>query len=410
MQNYKTLMLGSVAASALLLGATATPALADNVEIGHKGSKFYIQSKDGKWSAIPGGQIQVKYEYFSREERDDVTQFATRRVRFGVAGRAGSKNLTYKMSFDLSTNSSAGIDGDGFTTVFDTFLNYKFSNAMQFRGGTWKQRFTEHHSASSAKGQFVDRNRGTANRLRMDRDTGIGIHGKLFKMLSYEATVVNGNTRKSPDSNLNQSYHAHVRLEPFGSYGTPYEGDFKGSKKLKLQVAAAYFFKNDVTFSTRGNDNSFLSQAGSGDIRAFAFGTGFKWMGFELYGEYAQKRYFDSDVKDLVGLSDKVAGSKAVAWSVQASYFLIPKKWAVAGRWEYFNDNTKTNNFDNATVGTYNTGINDEHRYGLATSYYLNGHQHKLVADWNRIDDYGAASDGGTRTDDQFRLQWQVQF
>jgi hypothetical protein len=43
MKNYKTVMLGSVATSALLLGSVAitSPALAKNVEVGHKkGSKF----------------------------------------------------------------------------------------------------------------------------------------------------------------------------------------------------------------------------------------------------------------------------------------------------------------------------------------------------------------------------------
>ena len=112
MQNYKTLMLGSVATSALLLGSVATPALADsNVEVGHKKGGFYLQTKDGKWSAIPGAQIQITYTFNSREERDDVTEFASRRVRFGVSGRAGSKKLSYGLSFELSTDSSAGQDG-----------------------------------------------------------------------------------------------------------------------------------------------------------------------------------------------------------------------------------------------------------------------------------------------------------
>ncbi|MEQ8165394.1 MAG: porin, partial [Alphaproteobacteria bacterium] len=202
MQNYKTLMLGSVATSVLLLGATVTPALADNVEVGHKKGKFYLQTKDGKWSVIPGAQVQINYTFNAREERDSETQFAARRVRFGVAGRAGSKSLTYNISFDISTNSSAAQDGDPGVAIFNSYLNYKFSNALQVRGGVWKQRFTEYHSASSGKTQFVDRNRGTANRLRMDRDTGLGVRGKLFKMLSYEATIINGNSRKEADSNL----------------------------------------------------------------------------------------------------------------------------------------------------------------------------------------------------------------
>jgi hypothetical protein len=421
MNNYKTLMLGSVATSALLLGAAAPAFAESNVEVGHKGENFYIKSKDGKWSMIPGAQIQITYTFNSREEQDDVTEFAARRVRFGVAGKAGHKNLSYGVTLEISTNSEAGQDGDATIAIFDSYLNYKFSNALQVRAGTWKQRFTEYHSNSSGKTQFVDRNRGTSNRLRMERDTGLGIRGKVFKMLSYEATIVDGNTRKAPASNLNQSYHAHVRLEPFGSFGAPYEGDIKSSKKLKMQVAAAYFFKDNVTFSTRGNDNSFLSAAGTGDIVGMAFGAGFKWMGFGLYGEYAQKRYHDSEYKDKVAtagvggaLSDKVPGAKSVGWNIEGSYFLIPKKWSVAGRWEYFNDNTRNKGYVGTTKGVQDTGINDEHRFGIATSYFFNGHAHKLMADWVRIQDHGAATAtgnvGGTREEDRFRLQWQARF
>ena len=65
MKNYKTVMLGSVATSALLLGAAAitTPALAKNVEVGHKKGSFYLKTKDGKFSVITGAQMQIIYIY-----------------------------------------------------------------------------------------------------------------------------------------------------------------------------------------------------------------------------------------------------------------------------------------------------------------------------------------------------------
>lgn len=412
MKSYKTLMLGSAATSALLLGAAVAPAYsASNVEVGHKKGHFYIKTKDGKFSVIPGAQIQAQYTYRNNEEGEDVTQFAARRVRFGVKGRGGHKKLTYSVTLEISTNSEAGQDGDANIAIFDSYLNWKFANALQLRAGTWKQRFTEYHSNSSGKNQFVDRNRGTANRLRMERDTGLGIRGKLFKMLSYEATILDGNTRKAPSANANQSWHAHVRVEPFGGFGAPYEGDIKNSKKLKVQVAAATYYKDHVTFSTRGNQNSFISKAGKANIYAWTVGAGLKWRGFGLYGEYAWMNMMDGQVtptaSDATG--QKTAGARAQAWNIEASYFLIPKKWSVAGRWEYLDENMSDK--DHQTGATnFNGGLDDEHRYGIATSYFIHGQAHKLVFDWVREDDHGAASDGGTLTDDEFRLFWQVRF
>jgi len=421
MKNYKTLMLGSVATSALLLGAAAitSPALAKNVEVGHKKGKFYLQTKDGKFSIIPSAQFQMLYTYQDNDNertghaKDSETSFSARRVRFGVGGRAGNKKLTYRMTMEVSTNSEAAVDGDGGMAIFDSYLQWKFSKALALRVGTWKQRFTESHSNSSGKLQFVDRARGMGNNGRMERDTGLGIRGKVAKMLNYELSIINGNTRKAPDANANHSYHAHLRVEPFGSFGSPYEGDIKNSKKLKVQVAGAAYFKDNVTFSTRGNQNTFISLAGKADIFGWTVGAGMKWRGFGLYGEFTEANLRDADTKGIS--ATKIARERLRAWNIEASYFLIPKKWAVAGRWEYHNNNTRSATGGGATVANGNgAGLDDETRFGIATSYYFRGHAHRITADWIQIQD----ADGGTNSagntvqaeDNRFRIQWQTRF
>ncbi len=419
MKSYKTLMLGSVATSALLLGAVSTPVLAQNVDVGHKGGAFYLKTKDGKFSVLPSAQIQVRYTYVNVDSGsgdDDISEVTARRVRFGVGGRAGSKNLTYKITFDISTNSSSQEDGDAGTGIFDSYLNYKFNNALQLRAGIWKQKFTEGHSASTSKNQFVDRTDGDSA-VRADRDTGIGISGKLFKMLSYEAAVIGGNTRKSPDDNLNHSFTASLRLEPFGKYGTLYEGDIKNSKKLKLQLSAGGIIKNDVTFSTRGNKNTFISLAGAADVYGWTTGAGVKWRGFSLAGEYSIIKMQDaSGNKGAEGpnAGTKVAGETIKAWNLQASYFVLPKKWSIAGRWEYrnLNSNAKNHRSSGATIANARTSSDALVSYGLGTSYFIRGQAHKIQADWlrfNDVDGGGDNSDSGSHNN-QFRVQWQVRF
>jgi hypothetical protein len=422
MKNYKTVMLGSVATSALLLGAAAvtTPALAKNVEVGHKKGSFYLKTKDGKFSVITGAQIQMNYEYRDNDSEritdanSSETGFSARRVRFGVKGRAGHKKLTYRVSMNITTNSEADQDGDGGGfAIFDSYLQWKFAKSLNLRVGTWKQRFTESHSNSSGKLQMVDRARGTGNLGRMERDTGLGINGKLFKMLSYEAAVINGNTRKAPAANSNQSFVGSLKIEPFGNFGSAYEGDIKNSKKLKVMAMAAGFYKDNVTFSTRGNQNTFISLAGNADIAGWTVGAGMKWRGLGLYGEYVQQRFHDADTNINAG-TNKTPGEKLIAWNVEASYFIIPKKWSIAGRYERFNTNTKVTSTSNATQA--NAGQNGETRFGIGTSYFFRGHAHKIQADWIQEQSLSTGSTGfaGATTtdaeDNKFRIQWQTRF
>ena len=421
MKNYKTVMLGSVATSALLLGAAAitTPALAKNVEVGHKKGSFYLKTKDGKFSVITGAQMQIIYTYKDNDDErtgarnNSETSFAARRIRFGVKGRAGHKKLTYRVSMNLTTNSEADVDGDGGGfAIFDSYLQWKFSKALALRVGTWKQRFTESHSNSAGKLQMVDRARGTGNIGRVERDTGLGINGKLFKMLSYEASIINGNTRKSPDKNTNQSFVGSLKIQPFGKFGAAYEGDIKNNKKLKVMAAVAGFYKDNVTFSTRGNQNTFIELAGNADIVGWTVGGGVKWRGFGLYGEYVEQRFHDANNGDGNPNTIKIPGEKLQAYNIEASYFLIPKKWSVAGRYERFMVNTRANDQNMATVA--NQGPDGEYRYGIGTSYFIRGQAHKIVADWIRTHDVGGGKDStgaSTNVDDNtFSIQWQTRF
>ena len=433
MKNYKTVMLGSVATSALLLGSVAitSPALAKNVEVGHKKGSFYLKTKDGKFSVITGAQIQIQYEYNARgedraagvagvEDDTNTTSFTARRVRFGVKGRAGHKKLTYRVSMNISTNSDADQDGDGGGfAIFDSYLQWKFAKSLALRAGTLKQRFTEAHSNSSGKMQMVEAPRGTQNVARMERDTGLGINGKLFKIMSYELAVINGNTRKSDAANSNQSFVGSVQLEPFGKFGAAYEGDMKNSKKLKVKVMAAAFYKDNVTFSTRGNQNTFISMAGEADIHGWTVGAGAKWRGFGLFGEYVTQRFIDATDDPTGAAGTKISGERLVAWNIEGSYFIIPKKWSIAGRYEYHNLNTMSNNGGNNPAANQangrNRGLDDETRFGMGTSYFFRGHAHKIVAQWEQIQDHDGkvnATSGAneTSTDNIFRVQWQTRF
>ncbi len=139
MTNYKGLLLGLVADSVSALGALVTPAQADGSAIfGHKKGNFYLKSKDGNFSILPGFSIQVDYnaaiteDSFTAASRADTRVFTVRRGRVATKGHAGSPNLTYAMSFNITTN-TAPVAG-----IFDTNVNYKFIPKVQIRSGQFE--------------------------------------------------------------------------------------------------------------------------------------------------------------------------------------------------------------------------------------------------------------------------------
>ena len=87
----------------------------------------------------------------------------------------------------------------------------------------------------------------------------------------------------------------------------------------------------------------FISLAGNADIVGWTVGGGVKWRGFGLYGEYVEQRFHDANNGDGNPNTTKIPGEKLQAYNIEASYFLIPKKWSVASRYERFMVNTRAN-------------------------------------------------------------------
>ncbi len=229
MTNYKGLLLGSVAASVLAAGALVTPAQADGSAVfGHKKGKFYAKSKDGNFSFLPGFNIQVDYsaniteDSFVAASRADVRRFTVRRGRASVKGRAGSPNLTYGISWDITSNTGTT------NGIFDTKVNYKFIPEIQVMAGQFKPIGSPVDNGGSSSSWLVDDPNGTTggSSIAPSREVGVMIHGKVAKVLQYELTVSNGQGFRGATASEESGWGLGIRYEPFGRYGIWVEPDY----------------------------------------------------------------------------------------------------------------------------------------------------------------------------------------
>jgi hypothetical protein len=413
MTNYKGLLLGSVAASVLAAGALVTPAQADGSAVfGHKKGKFYAKSKDGNFSILPGFNIQVDYnaairdDAFTAASRADTRRFNVRRGRAAIKGRAGSPNLTYAISFDVTTNTGTT------NGIFDTNVNYKFIPEVQVRAGQFKPIGSPVDNGGSSSSWLVDDPNGTTGggSIAPSREVGMAIHGKVAKVLQYELTVSNGQGFRGATASEESGWSFGIRYEPFGRYGNYTQPDYTAKNKLRMQVHAAV---KRVQGAQSGNGEvgvyAGLATAGEVDSLYWVGAVGMKYAGLALSGLYQHANMQTSD-------ENQNDGRRSYNWMLGASYMVVPKKIGIT-----MIHSVRDNDVAHGNAGNNNdTSVVDDdttiaRQWGVGAFYLFRGHAHKLHASWDRINtkvnlDETDGGDSNVQSDDTVKLRWQVQF
>jgi hypothetical protein len=415
MTNYKGLLLGSVAASVLAAGALVTPAQADGSAVfGHKKGKFYAKSKDGNFSILPGFNIQVDYsasiteDSFVAASRADNRRFTVRRGRAAIKGRAGSPNLTYGISFDVTTNTGTT------NGIFDTQVNYKFIPEVQVRAGQFKPIGSPVDNGGGSSSWLVDDPNGTTGggSIAPSREVGMAIHGKVAKVLQYELTVSNGQGFRGATASEESGWSFGIRYEPFGRYGNFVQPDYTAKNKLRMQVHAAVKKVQGVQ-SGNGEVGTYATTVNAGEANSLYWvgAVGMKYAGLALSGLY---QHANMQVGEDV--QNENNGRRSYNWMLGASYMVIPKKIGVTAIWS-----VRDNDVAHSNAGNNNDGsvIDDDttiaRQWGVGAFYLFRGHAHKLHASWDRVNTKVNAdeTDGGNgivQSDDTLKLRWQVQF
>lgn len=342
--------------------------LMERPKLGYK-KGFYFETAHKEFTMKMTGRIQMRYGYTDRdnvhdsEEEQDDSSFRLRRIRLKWGGRA-YKYFKYKIELALGKGKPA--------TVIDYWSEYDKLSYAKIRFGQWKVPFNRQRVVSSSKQQMIDR-ASAQDEFTMGRQIGTMVSGKLFnKKFEYYAGIFNGNGRGMKQNDNNEHlYIARVSWNPFGAYGKgigEMESDLAWSEKPKAHLSAA------IAFDGAADETIDLKRVGEitakeVDRTSIVAEYGLKYKGFSTNAEAYWRKYDGIDTSVI----DTNPSTKVIdrGFFVQGGYFLIPKKFEIAGRYSLVD-------FDNQRT----TDALRETAFGL--NWFFAGHNKKVQVNWIR--------------------------
>jgi phosphate-selective porin OprO/OprP len=291
--------------------------------------------------------------------------FRIRRVENQLAGWVYTKDIEYELEFAFQDQTSAVLN--------DVDMNFHVKDdLLQLQLGQFKVPFGRQELTSSFKQEFADRSI-VADQFEHSRDVGFMAFGQTEKArFAYAAGLFNGGGRgRFVNDNTKYMYDARVMFQPWGDVAFS-EADFESAGHPLLAVGLQ-FEDNDARGATAGNDEL---------QRTWGIDTALKYKGLYVLGEWFARH----DVPETGGVYD------SGGWHAQVGYFLVGRRFEVAGRW--------------ATVDP-DRGIDDDARreLGGVLNYFYNKHALKVQADVRRLEDLARDT-----VDHQVRVQAQVIF
>ncbi|MDA8640253.1 OprO/OprP family phosphate-selective porin [Flavobacteriaceae bacterium] len=331
------------------------------------------------------------------------SNFLVRRSRLKFSGFAYNPKLTYKLELGLSNRDISG--ASAFTSnapryILDAYIRWNFYKNFTLQAGQGKLPGNIERVISSGNLALVDRSL-LNSKFNIDRDLGIQFrhHFKLSENFIVKEifAISQGEGRNITKGNLGgHQYTSRIEVLPFGKFKS--KGDYKGAdldreQTPKLLVGVVYDVNNNAVKS-RSNMGSYL-ETNEGfyqtDINTLFFDTHFKYRGFSLMAEYANRDADDPIAKNednsLTGDVVNIGNST----NIQMGY-VTPSNLAITGRY--------TNvNFD--SIVSSNNKIT---QYTIGLSKYVAKHKLKVQTDLTYEDSVSSSNKL------VYRLQFDIHF
>lgn len=369
---------------------------------------FNLVGQDSTWTM----KIASRMQFLSTSTWDEGSDsgwvnpnqnFLVRRARLKFNGFAYTPKLKYKLELGLSNRDISG--ASDFTSnapryILDAVVMWNFYENLELWVGQTKLPGNIERVISSGNLQQVDRSL-LNSRFNIDRELGIQLrhHFNLSDnfLIREKFAISQGEGRNITSGNLGgHQYTARLELLPFGKFESKgeYSGsDLKREAKPKLMLAATYD-SNQNAVKNRSNQGSYMTNDTGfyeTNINTFFLDAMFKYNGFSLMGEYANRDAKDPLAKNADGTLTGDEVQVGDAFNLQAGYLFL-SNWEVSGRYTDIN-------LDQAI-----TGRNPETQYTLGLSKFIVGHKLKVQTDLSYL-----SVDGGTDRL-MYRLQMDVHF
>ena len=376
---------------AIILLAISSTVKAQEIQ----GSKFgkgllNIKGKDSSWTMQVGLRFQLlgtsTYEQGEFENGDNSeSSFLVRRSRLKFDGYAFSPKLEYKLELGLSNRDQSGTSA--FTSnaprmVMDAVLKWNFYENFVLWVGQTKLPGNRERVISSGNLQMVDRSL-LNSRFNIDRDMGFQLrhHFNISDNFVVKEifSLAQGEGRNVTTGNLGgHEYTGRIELFPFGDFES--EGDYSGAdlkreETPKLALGVSYDHNNNAV-RNRGNQGSYMvTDTGfyETNINTLFVDAMFKYNGFSLMAEYANREAKDPIAKNSDGSPTGTVVQVGKGLNLQAGY-LLKNNWEISGR------------FTNIELDNTITNANPESQYTLGLSKYIVGHKLKVQTDISHLD------------------------
>ncbi|MFT4642518.1 MAG: phosphate-selective porin OprO/OprP [Candidatus Azotimanducaceae bacterium] len=368
---------------------------------------FNLVGKDSTFTMKIGARMQfLSTNNWTIEDgslNNPEANFSVRRARLKFNGFAFSPKLKYKIELGLSNRDLSG--ASEFTSnapryILDAVVKWNFHENFELWFGQTKLPGNRERVISSGNLQQVDRSL-LNSRFNIDRDLGIQLrhHFNLSeKFVVKEAfSIAQGEGRNITTGNIGgHQFTGRVEFLPFGNFTS--KGDYSGSdlkreKNAKLAIGVTYDHNNNAV-KNRSNQGSYMvTNTGfyETNINTVFIDAMFKYQGFSLMAEYADRDAGDPFAKNLDGTltGDEVQVGNGL--NLQAGY-LLTNDWEVSGR------------YTNIELDTNITGNKLENQYTLGVSKYIVGHKLKIQSDVSYL------SKGESNNGLMYRLQFDIHF
>ena len=343
-----------------------------------------IQAKDSTFSMNISARMQFLTSSIWSEADDSFgspeSNFLVRRARLKFKGFAYSPKLTYKLELGLSNRDISG--ANQFTSnapryILDAYVRWNFYKNFTLQAGQGKLPGNIERVISSGDLAMVDRSI-LNSKFNIDRDLGVQLrhHFKLSENFIVKEifAISQGEGRNITAGNLGgHQYTGRIEVLPFGNFKS--KGDYRGAdlereQTPKLLIGVVYDLNNDAVKS-RSNQGSYLETTDGfykTDVNTLFFDTHFKYRGFSIMAEYADR---DADDPVAKNSDDSLTGDVVNignATNFQMGY-VMPSNLSVTGRYTNIN-------FD--SIVTSNNKIT---QYTLGLSKYVAKHKLKVQTD-----------------------------
>ena len=369
---------------------------------------FNLVGKDSTWTM----KIATRMQFLGIASWDEGADngwenpqqnFLVRRARLKFDGFAFTPKLKYKMELGLSNRDIGGASsftGNGPKYILDAVIMYNFYENFVLWVGQTKLPGNIERVISSGNLQQVDRSL-VNSRFNIDRDMGVQLRHHIDfsdKFLVREKIAISqGEGRNITIGNLGgHQYTARLEVLPFGRFKS--KGDYSGSdlkreEQPKLMLAATYD-SNQNAVKNRSNQGSYMTNDTGfyeTTINTLFLDAMFKYRGFSLMAEYADRTADDPVAKNSDGTETGDVVQVGNGLNLQAGY-LLRKDWEISGR------------YTNIKLDENITGRNPETQYTLGLSKYVVGHKLKVQTDIS----YLSVENGGDEL--MYRLQFDIHF